>query len=68
MRANPYFLAKDVHGIGFKTADQIAQKIGIPHDSITPGAEAQVQVAEDKPEPASKTDWFKAFFHKGKSN
>ena len=23
-----------IHGIGFKTADQIAQKIGIPHDSI----------------------------------
>lgn len=27
-------MAKDIHGIGFKTADQIAQKIGIPHDSI----------------------------------
>ena len=34
MQANPYALAKDIHGIGFKTADQIAQKIGIPHDSI----------------------------------
>ena len=34
MQADPYCLAKDVHGIGFKTADQIAQKIGIPHDSI----------------------------------
>jgi exodeoxyribonuclease V alpha subunit len=31
---NPYALAKDIHGIGFKTADQIAQKIGIPHDSL----------------------------------
>ena len=30
----PYCLAKDIHGIGFKTADQIAQKVGIPHDSI----------------------------------
>jgi integrase len=29
---NPYSLAKDIHGIGFKTADQIAQKIGIPVD------------------------------------
>ncbi len=26
--------AKDIHGIGFKTADQIAQTIGIPHDSL----------------------------------
>ena len=34
VRANPYALAKDIHGIGFKTADVIAQKIGIPRDSI----------------------------------
>jgi len=34
VRANPYKLAQDVPGIGFKSADQIAQKIGIPHDSI----------------------------------
>jgi exodeoxyribonuclease V alpha subunit len=34
VRANPYALSRDIHGIGFKTADQIAQKIGIPHDSI----------------------------------
>jgi exodeoxyribonuclease V alpha subunit len=34
VRANPYALAQDIHGIGFKTADQIAAKIGIPHDSI----------------------------------
>ena len=34
VRANPYTLAKDISGIGFKTADQIAEKIGIPKDSI----------------------------------
>ncbi len=34
VRANPYGLARDIHGVGFKTADQIAQKIGIPFDSI----------------------------------
>ena len=34
VRANPYTLAKDIHGIGFKTADQIAQKMGIPVDSL----------------------------------
>ena len=34
VQANPYTLAKDIHGIGFKTADQIAQKIGIPVDSL----------------------------------
>jgi exodeoxyribonuclease V alpha subunit len=34
VRGNPYALAKDIHGIGFATADQIAQKLGIPRDSI----------------------------------
>ena len=34
VQANPYALAKDIHGIGFKTADQIAQKIGIPVNSL----------------------------------
>jgi len=34
VRNDPYCLAKDIHGIGFKTADQIAQKIGIPVDSL----------------------------------
>ncbi|HVV00773.1 MAG TPA: helix-hairpin-helix domain-containing protein, partial [Verrucomicrobiae bacterium] len=34
VRANPYKLARDIHGIGFKTADDIARKVGIPHDSL----------------------------------
>ncbi len=34
VRSNPYLLAQDIHGIGFKIADQIAQKIGIPADSL----------------------------------
>jgi len=34
VRADPYTLARDIPGIGFQTADQIAQKLGIPHDSI----------------------------------
>jgi exodeoxyribonuclease V alpha subunit len=33
VRSNPYMLAKDIYGIGFATADQIAQKLGIPRDS-----------------------------------
>jgi exodeoxyribonuclease V alpha subunit len=31
---NPYRLALDIHGIGFKTADDIAQSLGIPKDSM----------------------------------
>lgn len=30
---NPYRLAQDVYGIGFKTADRIATNLGIPRDS-----------------------------------
>ncbi|WP_393916606.1 SF1B family DNA helicase RecD2 [Halostreptopolyspora alba] len=33
VREEPYKLATDVWGIGFKTADTIAQSVGIPHDS-----------------------------------
>ncbi len=33
VRENPYTLAKDILGIGFATADQIAQRVGIPKDS-----------------------------------
>jgi exodeoxyribonuclease V alpha subunit len=34
VRANPYALAADIHGIGFKTADQIAGQLGISSDSF----------------------------------
>src|SRR5215470_7127571 len=34
VRENPYMLAKQIYGIGFATADQIAQRVGIPKDSI----------------------------------
>ncbi|GAA4229095.1 exodeoxyribonuclease V alpha subunit [Streptosporangium album] len=33
VKSEPYRLADDVWGIGFKTADTIAQAVGIPHDS-----------------------------------
>jgi exodeoxyribonuclease V alpha subunit len=33
VRNEPYRLASDVWGIGFKTADTIAAAVGIPHDS-----------------------------------
>jgi len=38
VRNNPYRLAQDIIGIGFKTADQIAQKLGIPADSLARAA------------------------------
>lgn len=35
VKENPYNLARDIHGIGFKTADTIAAKMGIAKDSDT---------------------------------
>jgi exodeoxyribonuclease V alpha subunit len=34
VRENPYRLALDIHGIGFKTADALAQQLGIAPDSL----------------------------------
>lgn len=33
VRENPYRLAMDIHGIGFATADMLARKLGVEHDS-----------------------------------
>jgi exodeoxyribonuclease V alpha subunit len=33
VRENPYRLARDIFGIGFMTADRIAEKLGFPKDS-----------------------------------
>ena len=33
LQTDPYRLQRDIYGIGFKTADKIAQALGIPHDS-----------------------------------
>ncbi|MFL6195771.1 MAG: ATP-dependent RecD-like DNA helicase [Thermoanaerobaculia bacterium] len=33
VRQNPYRLATDIHGIGFKSADKIASALGIPRDA-----------------------------------
>jgi exodeoxyribonuclease V alpha subunit len=35
VKQDPYILAKDIRGIGFKFADQIAVKMGIPLHSLT---------------------------------
>ncbi|MFM8886543.1 MAG: AAA family ATPase, partial [Chthoniobacterales bacterium] len=34
IRANPYLLARDIPGIGFKSADAVGDKLGFGHDSI----------------------------------
>jgi len=32
VQENPYQLARDIYGVGFRTADKIAQDLGLPHD------------------------------------
>jgi exodeoxyribonuclease V alpha subunit len=34
IRENPYMLERDIHGIGFKTADALAQRLGVPRDAL----------------------------------
>src|SRR5262249_3087891 len=34
VQENPYRLALDIHGMGFKTADTLAQRLGIPRDAV----------------------------------
>ncbi|MGA3228514.1 MAG: ATP-dependent RecD-like DNA helicase [Candidatus Binatus sp.] len=34
VRRDPYVLARTIHGIGFRTADAVAEKLGIPRNSI----------------------------------
>ncbi|MBI5116288.1 ATP-dependent RecD-like DNA helicase [Candidatus Poribacteria bacterium] len=44
VREDPYRLVYDVHGIGFKQADSIAQRMGIPHDSPARAAACALHV------------------------
>ena len=46
MSENPYRLARDIRGIGFKTADAIAIKLGIEKDSDDPGARGNFLCAD----------------------
>lgn len=51
VRENPFRLAKDIRGIGFKTADAIAQKLGIAKDSparIDAGVEYALSECSDE--------------------
>ncbi|MEU4570477.1 ATP-dependent RecD-like DNA helicase [Micromonospora sp. NPDC023956] len=64
VRNEPYRLAADVWGIGFRTADSIAQAVGIPHDSpqrVQAGIRYTLSEAADNghcylPEPNLLTD------------
>ncbi|NNE90825.1 MAG: ATP-dependent RecD-like DNA helicase [Verrucomicrobiales bacterium] len=51
LRENPYRLARDLRGVGFKTADEIAQKMGRAIDSperLAAGIDYVLQAAADK--------------------
>ena len=36
VKKDPYRLARDIYGIGFKTADKIARQLGLPPDAPHP--------------------------------
>jgi exodeoxyribonuclease V alpha subunit len=52
---NPYQLAMDVEGIGFRTADRIAQKVGLP---LTSGFRLQAGIAHALQEAAQQGHCF----------
>ena len=43
---DPYVLARTIHGIGFRTADAIAEKLGIPRNSIQRARAAVLYILE----------------------
>lgn len=46
LQSDPYQLTRDIHGVGFKTADRIAQNLGLPSDSPGRMAAALVYAME----------------------
>ena len=46
VRQDPYVLARTIHGIGFRTADAIAEKLGIARNSIQRARAAVVYLLE----------------------
>ena len=47
VRNDPYRLAVDVRGIGFKSADQVAAALGLPHDSPQRARAGLLHVLDD---------------------
>lgn len=51
VKTTPYLLASEMHGIGFKTVDQIAKSLGIPEDSmqrLTSGIEYTLEIMSEE--------------------
>lgn len=46
VRRDPYVLARTVYGVGFRTADAVAEKLGIPRNSIQRARGAVVYLLE----------------------
>src|SRR6266851_7964922 len=46
VRGDPYVLARTIHGIGFRTADAVAEKLGIPRNSIQRARAAVLYILE----------------------
>jgi exodeoxyribonuclease V alpha subunit len=57
VRANPYRLARDVHGIGFASADRIARSMGIAADSPVRAAAGLLHVLAETVEGGHVFAW-----------
>lgn len=47
VREDPYRMAREIHGVGFRTADAIAQQVGIPRDDPRRAAGAILHVVSE---------------------
>lgn len=47
IKQNPYCLARDIHGIGFKTADEIAGRVGVSKMSVERARAGLIYVLQD---------------------
>jgi exodeoxyribonuclease V alpha subunit len=57
VQENPYQLERDIYGVGFKTADRIAQALGLAHDHpsrIETGLDTEAEVLEKAGQPGKE--------------
>lgn len=66
VKENPYRLAKDIHGIGFITADKIAKNIGIEPNSLIRAKAGVIYVLNDLTEEGHVYYPENALIHKAK--
>ena len=64
LEENPFLLARDIHGVGFRTADRIAQQIGIKPDAPQRIQAGLIHVLQQSVGEGSVFLWQQELIHK----